>query len=1127
MRLTTLIILVTMFQLSAARSFGQQFSYVGKNIPLIKFFKEIKKQTGYNTVWSGEDLDLSESVNANFHNAELEEVLKISLSDLPITYTIRDNTINLKSKGPALDEMLPDFAAIDIRGRVVGEKNQPLFGATVKVKGTNTMTITDSKGEFVLKNIEKKAKLIISYVGYETETIAVLEKDDLGTIKLTSYVSKLEEVEVVSTGYQYLPKERATGSFVLINNDLINRSVSTNILDRLKGVTSGLLFDNTTKTDVGFSIRGRSTIFANTNPLIVLDNFPYDGDLSTINPNDVENISILKDAAAASIWGVRAGNGVVVIRTKKGRFDKQLKVGFNSNVTIGEKPDLFSKPDLNASDYIELERFLFSKGKFSLDLATPEAYISPVVEILSTQTNQNEIDRQLNQLKQQDIKNDLLKYYYRNALNQQYALTFDGGGRNNQYYFSAGYDHNNQDYVSDSNERLNLTARNTYSFLKDKLQANIGIRYTSLKRISNSGNASIDHYMKPYTDIVNERGEALSVLMHKQAWLDTVGSKKLLDWKWTPKDELDRRDHRNTLDNYLLNLDLNYKIIEGLDIQGQYQYAKGSNELNHLSRSDSYYTRNLINQYSIVKPNEVIRPVPLGDILEKALTHGISQSLRLQVNYSKSWPGHTISALAGSDIKDYNNRTHGYTLYGYDENNGLVSNVDFSNTYKNIVDGSLKSIPGKSYESGQTDRYISYFSNAQWAYHDNLIFSASVRFDESNLFGVKTNQKGVPLWSAGGIWNITQDVFQSVKWIDQLRARLTFGCNGNVDKTVSAFVTAQSIGNNRFTQQTAMVINPPNASLRWEKIKMLNLALEYSLFNNRLSGNIEYYQKRGKDIIGNSPLAPSTGIVLFKGNSANISGNGFDITISSQNIVRSNFGWRTELLISKTQDKITAYNVNTLPLDFHVNYPYSGIFSYRWAGLHSETGDPMGFSGGLPSRNYGIITNADSLNNTTEYSGPGTPTHFGSIRNSFTYKNFSLSFNIIYKLGYYFRSSSVRYVNLFTLSGTHQDYTKRWIEKGDESKTDVPSAIYPTNFQRDDFYTNSSVLVEKGDHIRLQDIRLSYDINKQNSTFKNIGIYLYASNLGLIWKANKKGLDPESQLIPLQKNISIGFKTQF
>lgn len=1128
MRLTILIFLITVFQLNASTSFGQHFGYVGKNIPLIKFFKEIKKQTGYSTVWSGEGLDLSGSVNANFKDTPLEEVLETSLSSLPLAYTIIDKTISLKPKELAFkDKLFPDPNVLKVRGRVVNEQNVPLNGATVKVKGTNTATITDSKGEFVLTNIAEKAELVISHVGFKAVTVRV--KEDLGVIKLISFEAGLEAVEVVSTGYQHLPKERATGSFVLVNNELLNRSVSTNILERLKGVSSGLLFDNTTKTDVGFNIRGRSTIFANTNPLIVLDNFPYDGDINTINPNDVENISILKDAAAASIWGVRASNGVVVITSKKGRFGQPLKVGFNSNVTIGEKPDLFARPELDPSDYIEFERFLFGKGRFIGEIASPESYISPVIEILSTQTDQNQIDQQLSLLKQHDVRNDFLKYYYRNPLSQQYALSFDGGGKQNQYYFSVGYDHNNFDYISDSNDRLSLTAQNTYRLFKDRLQANIGIRYSSLKRTTNNGEAYSESHIKPYTKLVGEDGTALDVPRYKRAWLDTIGGDRLLDWSWKPKDELNRMDNTNTLDNYVLNLDLKYQVSEGFDILAQYQYTKGSNDYNHLNTVDSYYTRDLINQFSYINynSNEVIRPVPFGDILNKTLIQGISQNLRLQFNYSKTWSNHSFSALAGSDIKNYHFESHGYTLYGYDKDNGLVSNIDYANSFKSIVSGNNLFIPGRPRESGQLDRYLSYFSNLQYAYNDKYIVSASLRFDESNLFGVKANQKGVPLWSIGGVWNITKDFFQSAKWLDQLRLRSTFGYNGNVDKTVSAFVTAQSFSTSRFGQRYATVINPPNPSLRWEKIRMTNLALEFSLFNSRLVGNIEYYYKNGEDIIGYSPLAPSTGMNIFKGNSANISGNGFDITISSKNFVKSNLSWQTVLLVSLAQDKVTAYKANTSPLGFHVGYPHNAIFSYRWAGLDPLTGDPLGHYGGKTSANWGGIITADSLNNTTMYNGPGTPTYFGSIRNNFTYKKFNLSFNIFYKFNYYFRASSVDYTVLYNFLGSHQDYNKRWLKPGDESRTTIPSASYPSSYQRDDFYKNSSVLVERGDHIRLQDVRLSYDVNKQGPKFKNFSFYLYASNLGLIWQANKKGLDPESPLIPVQKNISIGFKTKF
>ncbi|RZM05526.1 MAG: hypothetical protein EOO88_54750, partial [Pedobacter sp.] len=192
----------------------------------------------------------------------------------------------------------------------------------------------------------------------------------------------LKPVEIVNTGYQNLPKERATGSFVLVDSRQLNRKVSSDVFSRMEGITSGLLFNkNTTNSnsgDLDLSIRGRSTLFANYQPLIILDNFPYNGDLNAINPNDVEKITLLKDAAAASIWGVRAGNGVIVLTTKRGKFDQPLQVSLNSNVTLAGKPDLFyNRNYLSSSDFIDLEKLLFDKGSFDDALNDKVSY--PIV----------------------------------------------------------------------------------------------------------------------------------------------------------------------------------------------------------------------------------------------------------------------------------------------------------------------------------------------------------------------------------------------------------------------------------------------------------------------------------------------------------------------------------------------------------------------------------------------------------------------------------------------------------------------------------------------------------------------------------------------------------------------------
>ena len=247
-----------------------------------------------------------------------------------------------------------------LKGRIISATDSlPLPGASIRIQGNNTGQSTAADGSFSI-SINEDNVLHVSYLGYQSREINLrLQHDNPLLILLQENENRLSEV-VVSTGYQSLPKERATGSFVQVDNELLNRRVSTDVLSRLEDAVPGLVFNR--QGDSRISIRGQSTISANAEPLIVLDNFPYEGDINSINPNDIESITVLKDAAAASIWGARAGNGVIVINTKKGRYKQALKVAVNSSVNIGARPDLFYEPKISSSDYIAMEQLLFSRG---------------------------------------------------------------------------------------------------------------------------------------------------------------------------------------------------------------------------------------------------------------------------------------------------------------------------------------------------------------------------------------------------------------------------------------------------------------------------------------------------------------------------------------------------------------------------------------------------------------------------------------------------------------------------------------------------------------------------------------------------------------------------------------------
>ena len=320
---------------------------------------------------------------------------------------------------------------------------------------------------------------------------------------------------IVSTGYQDISKERATGSFTTISNKLLNRSVSTGILNRIENVSSGVLFDRRNNGQPVLHIRGQSTILSDASPLIVVDNFPYEGDINNLNPNDIENVTILKDAAAASIWGSRAGNGVIVITTKKGKEGQPLKLELNSNLTIGDKPDLFyNRNFINSADFIGVEKMLFAQGYYSWQEGYADQTLSPVVQLLIAERDGKitpaEADSRINALKQIDVRNEISKYFYQKSLNQQYALSLSGGQRQLTYFLSGGFDQNRDNLVRNGLSRVTLHSVTQWHPVQP-LDINVGLTYTnSTQRENNTGAALINSGggkgLYPYAQLADANG---------------------------------------------------------------------------------------------------------------------------------------------------------------------------------------------------------------------------------------------------------------------------------------------------------------------------------------------------------------------------------------------------------------------------------------------------------------------------------------------------------------------------------------------------------------------------------------------------------------------------------------------
>jgi len=973
---------------------------------------------------------------------------------------------------------------------------------------------------------------------------------------LTSNSNVIDEVSVVASGYQSIPKERATGSFSKVDNATFNRQVSTDVISRLKGIAPSILFDERSGSPK-LTIRGQATIFGNDQPLIVVDNFPYEGDINNINPNDIEDIDILKDAAAASIWGVRAGNGVIVIKTKKGRADQPMNIGFTSNVTIGQKPDLNYIPQIKPTDFIDIEKMLFDKGFYNTIISNTAANrpYSPVVSILNDQKNgiltEQQATNQIDALRNNNLRDDISKYLYRNSVKQQYALNFNGGTNKYTYYFSAGFDKNQSAEKGSVFSRISLNSNQVFRPI-EKLEISAGLAYNqnnqSTSNLISMLNNMGTELMYPYARLVDDNGDAVRVIKDASTVLkEKALTAGLLNWDFVPLEELDYQNNKYKQSELRLNTAIKYTFIPALSAEVRFQYENQLGRRRNYYDQDSYLMRDQINRFTTINNGILTRNIPLGGRLDNTNTELNALNGRFQLNYDQKWNKHQVNAIAGFEVRETKATGISSRQYGFDPNVGSSILVDYITRFTQYGRNGTATISNFDNYSGTVDRIRSYYLNGAYNYDLRYVVSASARIDQSNLFGVKTNQKSVPLWSTGVKWNINKEDFYHSDWLSQLSLRSTFGYSGNIDRTTTAYTTARISKNNYNNLPNADLVTPPNNELRWERNRMFNIGVDFASKENRLSGSIEYFNRKGKDLIGNGDIDPTTGYASFRGNVANMTGNGIDIELNSINIQSKYFTWKTTAIFSYAKDIITAYKRPTSLPNFVsdnsiirnatlynpiVGRSLFGIYSYPWAGLDPQTGQARGYLDGEPSTQYAQITQqlAEDPENRLIYHGNTLAPYFGALRNTVSYKNFDLSFNITYRFGYYFKRNSIMYSSLYSNYYAHGDYYRRWQKPGDELTTTVPAMVYPGVNVADQYYLNSEVLVSKGDHIRLQDINLSYNLDSKIAKkfhLQNLRLFAYVNNVAMIWKANKENLDPDFPTSRPIRTFTLGLNCNF
>ncbi|NIG55112.1 SusC/RagA family TonB-linked outer membrane protein [Chitinophaga sp. Cy-1792] len=1129
----------------------------------------MQQQTGKYFGYQSKELDALPAVKFDVTNETLDNALDKLLKNTGLTYAIKGNNVVIKKQTtdshPSRQIEITVENVVGTRslsGRVTNNDQQAIPGVTVLGLDSKKMAFTNDNGEFYIQVPENERMLSFSSVGFESRNVMIGAAKAIN-VTLKERMGNLKQVEVVSTGYVNLPKERATGSFGIVTAKDLEKIPVPNVINRLEGQVPGVQL-NLTESDNSFvytnltgsnqgegsyniTIRGASTIAnngVNRRPLIVVDGFPTEMDIRTLNPADVEQITFLKDAAAASIWGARASAGVIVVTTKKGKAgDGAPRISFTAGAGFNGKPRLNTLPLMNAAQMLDYEQELVTKGFITDPTKLSGASQRPVSDgvdwmfkLKRGEITQAQEDSFFTILKGRDSRDQVMKYLVQPASTQHYDLNISGGTARHTYFVSGAYDKENTSTKNNYGERMTLSVNQDFKLFKNiTFSANLRgswFRYST-------GSLGIGVYARnslpllPYDQLVDDNGNSVNFSRaYYSGRLTSLEAKGYLPWRYNYINELAMEDNTAAESNYGAVLGLNVPVYKGLTFNMQYMAEKNNNSRKIYNSDSSYYTRNVINGATSIGSNgKLVYGVPTGGIMNMNDASKNNYSIRGQLNYDRNFSNlHQINALAGMEARQTIEGASTNRLYGFNPATQFNKPVDYVSNYVS-VDGYLYQVPfGQSY-SNQHKRFLSYLGNFAYTYAGKYTVSGSARYDDYNNFGLDKKYRAKPFWSTGMSWNMTkEDFMQQIGWLNNLTLRATYGINGNISLSALPYDQIYLIASYYAAPNDpyAGFNSPANPGLRWEQTGTYNFGADFSMLNNRLTGSIEFYTKKGTDLFAQFPVDNTVGFDNLTRNTSTMTGKGIDIAIGGTILRKNDWDWNARLVFSYNTNKVTdaRYNItSTLLQSGGVGAPIAGLptdylLVYRYAGL-DNAGSPRIIGG--KGDTLSIYQNVSSIND-LKLAGRIAPPYFGSFSQTLRYKGISLYVMLTYKFGYVFqRAVPGEYPGRYGLSNyeTNNLIADRWRKPGDEAFTNVPglSGNGTTGLTR---YTNADINVLPGDHIRLREISLTYDVPMAKLSrlpVKGLSVSATGRNLGMVWVKNDLGYDPDFP--PSTRNLKI------
>lgn len=1177
MKVLIIFIFTGLFSIYAESSFSQETSIIlsKRSSALKELLQEIEKKTDYIFVLSEEaKSELNRPIIFLAECNQIIEILELISKQADLKYKVLDRQVVLfkKTEEEAKVVKQTQQKAIEVKGQVTDTKGEPLIGVTILLKKSNQGTTTDIEGNFSLQIVEPGSVLLFSYIGFKSQERTVIKNETLNII-LQEDIATIEEVVV--TGYQVLDKRGSASSVFSVKASDIMMDGALSVDQMLQGTIPGMAVINTSgepSATPKIRIRGNATINGNKSPVWVVDGVivestvPFTASelnsedaeylignaISGLNPQDIETITVLKDASATAIYGVRAANGVIVITTKKGSSGKAI-ISYNGNVSFNQRPSYNNFDRMNSQERMILSKEIVELGYKYPRTPSGDSYEGALQELYRKRITQDEFENKIAML--QTRNTNWYKDIFHSSITNTHNLNITGGSSNSRYYFSVGYNKNNGGAKGSDSER-----------------------FSSLAKINMSINPYIDIQLKTDFSSTTNNGYHETINPHKYAYATSRtlapynedGSYALYDkgngLKYNFFKELNLTGQSGQINDFNGLFDINVKITKGLSYQGVFSYHNSVANRRNWAEEESYYIAK-IRRYEYHQHDETSKEynnseLPFGGILNEANTKRMGYTIRNTATYKQLFKNtHNIHAMAGIEMRSNQYKGIANTGYGWIPAFGEKFMPVYTNSF---VDKYVRQGMLNPKNTNNITQVASYFGTFSYSYKYRYVLNGNIRSDGSNKFGSNPKYRWLPTWSLAGKWAFSQEpIFNQLKWMDNWSLRFSYGIQGNIhdDSSPELIVSIENKDGISGLDKTK-IFRLPNPDLRWERTNLWNIATDFSFFNSRIKGSFEVYKKNTSDLIHSKIVSSHNGRNMLTLNSGKMENSGFEGFVSAELVRNKTINWNMSFNFAQNINHVTLANKDIYSESETVEMMLRGetaiegeaigsMYSFHFAGLSPENGYPLFYSKEGKKVHLGDPHLLELVN-----SGSIFPKISGGFDTQITLKK-QLSIGI----GFSYNIGGVRRLpnayedinNVFDpLTNVSKEIKNRWKKPGDELHTSIPAIydkdiigsfinnegviaiqsgsinyLYPTQL-----YNLSDERVVDTNFLRLRLISLSYMIPKSTIEafgFSSCALRLQATNLH-VWKSKRwRGLDPETPhaSIPVLPTYSLGINISF